>query len=112
MYYICRGLIIIVVTTLSCCKNDRTAHKSTNVLFAKLKNEQDQYQYNYVKSLKYKEYSLTINTKYKKDTLNVIDYKEDKYSSPVILHQEFIFFKNGKKIKEFHGRSFCLVSVE
>lgn len=45
-------------------------------------------------------FALKVKTKFSKDTLNNFDYKEDKYSSPIILEQYVLFFKNGNVIKE------------
>jgi hypothetical protein len=45
-------------------------------------------------------FSLLVNTKFSKDTINSVDYKEDKYCSPIILEQNAIFYKNDIVIKE------------
>jgi hypothetical protein len=52
-------------------------------------------------NLNNKEYSLKIETHFTNDTLNVVDYKEDKYSSPVITYQKLIFFHKNELIKEY-----------
>jgi hypothetical protein len=55
---------------------------------------------NYVKIFHNDTFSLKVKTKFSKDTLNIIDYKEDKYSSPIILEQNVLFFKNDSVAKE------------
>lgn len=43
------------------------------------------------------QYKLVVETKFSTDTVDAIDYKEDPYSSPIILEQK-IFFYNGEKL--------------
>lgn len=54
-----------------------------------------------ISNLRNKEYSLRIETHISNDTLNVVDYKEDKYSSPVITFQKLIFYDKNELIKEY-----------
>lgn len=48
-----------------------------------------------------KTYALIIKSEYSKDTLDIIDYRESSYSSPIILKQFAVFTANGKIIKEY-----------
>jgi hypothetical protein len=48
-----------------------------------------------------KDYYLKIETHLFNDTLDVVDYKEDKYSSPIITHQILSFYNNKKLIKNY-----------
>lgn len=45
-------------------------------------------------------YHLDLVTEYKKDTLNVIDWEEDKYSNPVIVKQVLKFYNHSQLVKE------------
>lgn len=45
-------------------------------------------------------YHLDLVTEYKKDTLNVIDWEEDKYSNPIIIKQVLKFYNQTLLIKE------------
>lgn len=54
-----------------------------------------------ISNLHNKEYSLKIETHFSNDTLNVVDYKEDKYSSPVITFQKLSFYVKNELIKEY-----------
>ena len=44
--------------------------------------------------------SLELLTTYKKDTLNVVDWEEDKFSNPVIVKQVLKFYNNLQLVKE------------
>jgi len=46
-------------------------------------------------------YKLELDTKYIMDTLNVIDWEEDNYSSPIIVKQELKFYKNTILIRSY-----------
>lgn len=46
-------------------------------------------------------FSLILMSQYSKDTLNVIDYKEDSYSSPIVLRQFVLFTSDGKILKKY-----------
>jgi hypothetical protein len=54
-----------------------------------------------LKTLKNNEFKLDIETSFSNDTLDIIDYKEDIYSSPIILSQQLYFFKNDKLINHY-----------
>ncbi len=54
-----------------------------------------------ISNLNNEEYSLRIETHVSNDTLNVVDYKEDRYSSPVITFQKLSFYDKNELIKEY-----------
>lgn len=58
-----------------------------------------QVEHSVVTGLSNGDFSLKITTHILNDTLDVDDYKRDKYSSPIIMNQELSFFKDEKLIK-------------
>lgn len=54
-----------------------------------------------ITTLDNKEYTLKLETLIINDTLDVIDYKENEYSSPIIIFQELVFYYKGKLIKDY-----------
>lgn len=54
-----------------------------------------------IKTLRNNEFTLNIETHFSNDTLDVIDYKEDPNSSPIILEQKAYFLKDNKLITKF-----------
>jgi hypothetical protein len=98
MVNIFRFLIIFLFSIFIGCKNNSKLIDKKNKL-----DEKDSIFFktsNAVKIIDNDVFSLKIKTKFSKDTLNNLDYKEDKYSSPIILEQYILFFKNDNLIKE------------
>lgn len=54
-----------------------------------------------IRNLHNKEYSLKMETHFINDTLDVVDYREDKYSSPIITFQKLSFYNKSKLIKDY-----------
>jgi len=54
-----------------------------------------------VRRLEYNKFALSIKTQFSNDTLDIIDYKNDFCSSPIILTQELSFFEKNKLIKHY-----------
>ena len=54
-----------------------------------------------VSTIHNKDYYLKIETHLFNDTLDVVDYKEDKYSSPIITYQSLSFYSNKKLVKNY-----------
>ena len=48
-----------------------------------------------------KDFTLRVESDFSKDTLDVVDYKEDKFSSPIITAQKLSFFKKDKLLKSY-----------
>ena len=46
-------------------------------------------------------YALIVKSEYSKDTLDIFDYQEDPYSTPIILKQVLIFTANDTILKEY-----------
>jgi|GEM_PF-3236285 len=93
-----RLVILFLISFFTDCKNNSNLNQmniKSNEYYAVFVKKS-----NCVKIYHNDTFSLLVNTKFSKDTLNSIDYKEDKYSSPIILEQNAIFFKNDSVIKE------------
>ncbi len=90
-------IILLFLLFISCKLNSELTYKENKL------EEKDTIFYNTSEDVKIIDndvYTLKVKTKYNKDTLNVVDYQEDKYSSPIILEQSLLFFKNDTVIKE------------
>ncbi len=98
--YILKIKVILLILFFVSCKNCIINEKSNNISKLKQKISSNLFENENIKVLKHKEYSLNIKTQFSKDTLDILDYKEDKYSSPIILNQYFTFFNNDKLIKK------------
>ena len=46
-------------------------------------------------------YALIVKSEYSKDTLDILDYHEDPYSTPIILKQVLVFTANDTILKEY-----------
>ena len=46
-------------------------------------------------------YALIVKSEYSKDTLDILDYQEDPYSTPIILKQVLVFTANDTILKEY-----------
>ncbi|RUT69474.1 hypothetical protein D0817_14930 [Flavobacterium cupreum] len=81
---------------LIACKQDKIISKAVSYKKQEIQKSKDQS----VSSLSNKDFSLQIVTRFSTDTLNVIDYKEDRYSSPIITFQKLLFYNKNLLVKE------------
>lgn len=88
--------LILIIFTIGCKKVATIDAVSFNDSNVKLQLE-DTVTYKIVNA----DFSLEISSYILKDTLDVDDYKEDKFSSPIILSQELSFFENEKLVKMY-----------
>lgn len=98
-YFLQVKLYIVLLLFLLACKNDSSQNNS-------MPNEKSKElpvitETVITQTLRNNEFKLNIDTHFSNDTLNVIDYREDPNSSPIILEQKIYFFKNNKLITEF-----------
>ena len=78
------------------CKNVTPQIKEkTNETHKSLSNSVD----SVITTLVNSEYKLTMNTSFSNDTTDVVDYKENIYSSPIILNQNLFFFSKDRLVK-------------
>jgi len=86
--------IFLILFSIGCKKGESSHREIMN-----LPNEKLQTDDKIISKITNDIFTLKIETFFTKDTLNVVDYKEDKYSSPIITNQELLFFKDDKLIK-------------
>ncbi|MDJ1466934.1 hypothetical protein [Xanthocytophaga flava] len=95
-------IIAVVLFILLGCKNEST--KGTSVVFkqtTKTNLVNSISEETVIKTLENNVYSLRLETRFSTDTLDIVDYKEDIYSSPIILHQKLYFLNHDKVIKDY-----------
>lgn len=82
------------------CKNELSKNKDIQTVNKKVTLEklEQKVKTTFITTIKNEEYKLDIETKVSNDTLNIIDYKEDVNSSPIILNQKLSFFNANKLI--------------
>lgn len=86
--------VVLLLMSIA-CNQDKTISKSVSHNKEKVQKSKDKI----TSSLSNKDFSLNVETQFSKDTLNVVDYKEDRYSSPIIIFQKLSFYKKNKLIK-------------
>ncbi|SHH88208.1 hypothetical protein [Flavobacterium defluvii] len=91
---ILKASVVLLLMSIA-CKQDKTISKSVSHNKEKAQKSKDKI----ISSLNNKDFSLNIETYFSKDTLNVVDYKEDIYSSPIIIFQKLSFYNKNKLIK-------------
>lgn len=98
-YFLQINLGIVLILCFGSCKNEPHQNSSvettkTNIIPAITESV-------ITKTLSNAKFTLNVATHFSNDTLDVIDYKEDPYSGPVILKQQIYFYENNKLIKEY-----------
>jgi uncharacterized protein YjfI (DUF2170 family) len=96
-----QSLKIIIILILIGCKNEEIKNTSITIQEYKTIKKSYRFEKTVLKILKNSEFELEVETRVSNDTLDLIDYKENIYSSPIILSQKMLFFKNKKLIKEY-----------
>lgn len=80
-------------TKVSALDNYRKSQEKSSLSFgSKNKN---------IKTLENHDFKLDIETQSSNDTLDIIDYKNDFCSSPIVLNQELSFFEKDKLIRHY-----------
>jgi hypothetical protein len=93
--------LIVVLFTLG-CKNEsvKANDKDTSAQEINSKNTSLTSEDKVIRTLKNGEFKLEIETAFSNDTLDIIDYKNDYCSTPIILTQQLSFFKNDKLLHQ------------
>jgi hypothetical protein len=101
MYKIQLKIFIVLISVFMGCrngllKNDTKVNSITKAKTFKKKSVQA-----VIKTLKNNEFKLNIETLFSNDTLNIIDYKNDFCSSPIILTQKLSFYEKDKLLNHY-----------
>lgn len=97
MKYIILTICLIILIFIVACKRFNAPNSTTS---------------NYINSekiidtvytiLQNNDYSLKIETQVLNDTLDVVDYREDEYSNPIIIFQDISFYFHEKLIRKYN----------
>ena len=88
---------LVLLMLFFACKKDEAIPTNTLLSEHQKQSSKD----SAVKTLSNKVYALNITAALSSDTLDIVDYKTNKYSSPIILHQKLSFFRHGKLLKNY-----------
>lgn len=96
-------LSIILIFIMLGCKNELLGIKEKTKLISKHKSIQlsSIKKETFIRTLNNNEFKLNIETQISNDTLDVVDYKEDIYSSPIILTQKLFFYREDKLLNNY-----------
>ncbi|MGB8190381.1 MAG: hypothetical protein WCF67_00620 [Chitinophagaceae bacterium] len=95
IFALCRNFYVVLIICSAGCENNMLSKSSQSDRIQPLTPV---YEDTITAALVNKQYKLLIVTSFSNDTVDIVDYREDPYSSPIILDQHILFYENDRLI--------------